>query len=125
MSLHPTNNEQPGDKIMTDQTNKAALEITTKANKDSAAITTNLTIDWEGMTEGDLKELAQQALVVKLQSAWRKNGIPEGDLTVKAVDHKVGVRAPRVKLTIEQQIAQLPAEQRAALIAALQAKLSQ
>ena len=105
--------------------NITTTEVSTKPNKDAEAITTNLSIDWDGMEVNDIRELAQQALVVKLQSAWRKSGVPAGDHTVKAVDHKIGVRAPRVKLSLEQQIAQLPADQRAALIAAIQSKLGQ
>lgn len=76
-------------------TTTTAIEVDTRASKDADSIKTNLTIDWDGMTEEDLRALAQQQLIVKLQGAWRKNGIPEGDHTVKASDYKVGVRAKR------------------------------
>ncbi len=96
---------------------KTTQEVATKAKAGEQAVTTNLTIDWTGMTQDDLQALAQQALIVKLQSSWRKNGIPAGDFEIKAVDHKVGVRAPRTKLTPEQIIAALSPEERKALLA--------
>ena len=99
-------------------------EITTRPEAGAEGIVTNLTIDWDGMTEEDTRALAQQALVVKLQSAWRKNGIPAGDHTVKAVDHKVGARAPRTKLTPEQLVKALSPEEQANLLAKLQAMLA-
>ena len=89
--------------------NETKAEITTKADARSEKVVTNLTIDWTGMSADDVQALAQQALVVKLQSAWRANGIPAGEHTVKASDHKIGVRAPRkpvdVKKALETYIA--------------------
>ena len=96
-------------------------KIETKPSKDGQAILTNLTIDWDGMTEDDTRALAQQALIVKLQSGWRKNGIPEGDFTVKAADHKVGMRAPKKPTDLLSMVASLSPEEKAALLAKLQA----
>jgi hypothetical protein len=98
-------------------------EVETRPSAGADAIVTNLSINWEGMTEEDVRTLAAQALVVKLQGNWRKNGIPAengipaGDHEVKAVDFKPGTRAPRQKLTVEQMLAALGAEERAALLA--------
>lgn len=94
-----------------------ATTIETKANKEAEAVKTELTIDWDGMTEDDIRALAQQALIVKLQSGWRKNGIPAGAVTIKAVDHKVGVRAPRSAPDLATMIRSLSDEDRAALLA--------
>ena len=91
--------------------------IKTKADAKSEAIETNLTIDWEGMEPEDVQALAQQALIVKVQGDWRRNGIPAGDFTVKAADHKVGVRRPATKQTLEQMLAKLSSEERAELLA--------
>ncbi len=94
--------------------------VSTKATKDADAVKTELTLDWEGMSEDDLRALAQQALIVKLQGTWRKNGIP-AEATVKVAEHKVGTRAPRVAGAVN--ISAMTAEQRATLLAQLQASL--
>lgn len=99
--------------------NTTNIEVSTKADKASAAVTTQLVINWEGMTESEVRELAQQALIVKLQSGWRKNGIPEGECKVNAVDHKVGTRAPRGPVTAAQLLAKLSPEEKAKLLAQL------
>ncbi len=99
--------------------NETKAEITTKADARSEKVVTNLTIDWTGMSADDVQALAQQALVVKLQSAWRANGIPAGEHTVKAADHKIGVRAPRKPADIATLINKLTPEERAALLAKL------
>jgi hypothetical protein len=92
-------------------------EVATRPAAGAEAVTTNLTINWEGMSEDDIRALAQQALVVKLQGMWRKSTIPAGDHTVNAVDHKVGVRrAPQPK-DLATLLAALSPEDRAALLA--------
>lgn len=94
------------------------VEVDTRANKDSEVITTNLSINWEGMSNDDLIALAQQTIVIKLQGAWRKNGIPT-ELKVNATEHKVGVRAPRSPQSLDSLLAKLTPEQRAELAAKL------
>ena len=93
------------------------IEVDTRANKDANSVKTNLTIDWDGCTEDDLRAMAQQALIVKLQGSWRKNGIPNGEFTVKAADYKVGVRAKREPASIEAMLRKLTPEERQALLA--------
>jgi hypothetical protein len=97
--------------------NVTKIEVDTKANKDAESVKTNLSIDWTGMEPSDIQALAQQALIVKLQGNWRKNGIPAGNHEVKAVDFKVGVRAKREPQTLESLLQKLSAEERAALLA--------
>lgn len=98
-------------------------EVTTRPSAGAEPVTTNLTINWDGMTPEDERALAQQALIVKLQGGWRKNGIPS-EVTVNAVEHKVGTRAPRGPVNIESAIQNLDADEKAALLAKLQAMLS-
>lgn len=93
------------------------VEVDTRPAAGAEAVTTNLTIDWADMSPEDIQALAQQALVVKLQGKWRKDGIPAGDATVKAADYKIGVRAPRTKQTLDQMLDALSPAERAALIA--------
>lgn len=100
---------------------KTVTEVKTKPDARAEAVTTNLTINWEGMTEDDVRALAQQALVVKLQGGWRKNGIPAGDHEVNATDFRVGVRAPRSAPDIVALVGKLSPEERAALLAKLTA----
>jgi hypothetical protein len=99
---------------------KTTTEVQTKPAAGEQAVITNLTINWDGMTEEDTRALAQQALIVKLQSGWRKNGIPQGDTEVNAVDFRVGVRAPRQPKDLAAMIAALSPEDKAALLAKLQ-----
>jgi hypothetical protein len=92
--------------------------VQTRPEAGKEAVTTNLTIDWEGMTEDDLRALAQQSLIVKLQGQWRRGVIPT-ELTVKAIEHKVGVRGPRTKADLMTQVKSLSAEDKARLLALL------
>lgn len=92
-------------------------KVETRPRVGQQAIETTLTIDWSDMTAEDVQALAQQALIVKLQSKWRKEGIPNGECTVKAADYKVGVRAPKTKQSLEQMLAALSPAERAALVA--------
>ena len=97
--------------------NETKIEVDTRPAAGLDSIKTNLTIDWSDMSTDDVQALAQQALIVKLQSGWRKNGIPAGDATVKASDYKIGVRAKREPASLESMLQKLTAEERAALIA--------
>ncbi len=100
---------------------KTTTEVATRPQAGAEAVITNLTIDWNGVNEEDLRALAQQALIVKLQGSWRKNGIPAGDFEVQAAEHKVGVRAPRSPKDLAAMIAALSPEDKAALLAKLAA----
>lgn len=93
------------------------IEVDTRPQAGAESVKTTLTIDWTECTEDDLRAMAQQALIVKLQGAWRKNGIPNGEHTVKAADYKVGVRTPKTKQTVESMLAALSPDDRAALLA--------
>jgi len=99
--------------------NTTNLTVKTKADARATAVETALTIDWEGMSADDIRALAQQALIVKVQSGWRANGIPEGEQTILATDYKVGARAPRKPADIMSLVGQLTDEQKAALLAKL------
>lgn len=97
--------------------NETRASVSTKQDKTATeAVKTALIIDWTGCTVEEIQAMAQQALIVKLQSGWRKNGIPT-DVTVKAADHKVGQRAPAK--SILEKVATLTPEQKAELLAML------
>ena len=90
--------------------------VTTRPAAGAEGIDTNLTINWSGMSEDDLRQLAQQALVVKLQAQWRKNGIPAGDLEIRATDYRPGTRATKTKPSIESMLAALSPEEKRTLV---------
>ena len=93
--------------------------VDTRPEAGAQAITTNITISWAGLTSDEVQQLAQQALIVKLQAKWRKDGIPSGDHTVNAVDYRPGVRAAKQPASVEKLIAAMSPEQRAMLLAKL------
>lgn len=95
------------------------MKVTTKLNKDAAAVETNLSINWDGITTDQLKAGYTSFMVVKLQGQWRnKESIPT-ELTVKAVDYVPGTRAPAMSL--QDAIKALTPEEKAKLLAELQA----
>lgn len=86
------------------------------------AIKTDLTIDWDGCSEEDIRNMAQAALIVKLQGGWRANGTPS-KIEVKAADHKVGARVAAPKLTVEEQVATLDKDAKQKLLEKLLAEM--
>lgn len=101
-----------------------ALTVTTtvktrKAETEKEATVTNLTLDFTGMTPEELAALAANntSLVVRVQSVWRKDGIPAGDYTLNVKDFLARERAPRAKLSLAEQLAKLSPEERASLLA--------
>ena len=98
--------------------------VTTRPAAGADGIDTNLSINWEGMSDDDMCQLAQQALVVKLQAQWRKNGIPSGDLEIRATDYRPGTRATKTKPSIEAMLSALSPAEKQALVAKLQATVN-
>lgn len=98
---------------------KTTTEVTTRPEAGKDGIVTNLTINWDGMSQDDIVALAQQALIVKLQGKWRKDVIPAGEHEVNATDFRVGVRAPKGKDSLESLLKKLNPEELAALRARL------
>jgi len=107
---------------MSNDTN--TFSISTKADKDSPARKTSLTVNWDDCPESTIRALATQQLVVRVQAGWRKHGIPE-KATVNVRDFGPGMR--HVGITGEQaaaialEQAKLDPAKRAALLAQLQA----
>lgn len=82
--------------------------VSTKADENSEAVVTQVTFDWSGVTTEEVQQLAEQALTVKVQSSWRRNGIPTGDVTVKVAEHKPGTRNVSAKDPMAAVSALLP-----------------
>ena len=97
------------------QETKVDCETTIEKVKHRSAVT----IDWSGMTPRDLQEIAEGRIIIRFQDENRRLGnVPEKEITLKAVDFKVGTRRARVTMTPEQALAALTPEQLQALLAA-------
>ena len=105
---------------MNEVTNTTNLTVKTKPDARAEAVNTAVTIDWSNMNRDDLIAMAQQSIVIKLQSKWRKEGIPS-EANIDAAEYKVGVRAPRKPADIATLIGKLSPEEKAALLAKLTA----
>lgn len=97
---------------------KTTANIDTRKEAGAEQVTTNVTFNWDGISTDELQQMAQQALIVKLQAKWRKDGIPAGAHAVNVSDYRPGVRAERT-VNVDNIVAKLTPEQRAALIAKL------
>ncbi len=106
---------------------KTEYDIDTKAKADVTnedgtvtkfpARKTKVTIDWDGLSEDETRELAARTIVIKWQNKARlADAIPEA-IELKATDMRIGTRQPKVKLSVEDQFKALSPEDRAALIA--------
>ena len=93
------------------------MKVSTKANKGAAAVVTNLTVT--GGSAETWKALGMQALVVKLQGNWRKNGIP-AEFTCNVDEYAPGTRHAGTSDPVELA-KQMTPEERLALIARLKA----
>lgn len=100
--------------------NETRVTTSTKADAKSEAIKTSVILNWDDCSADEIRALAQQALIVKLQGGWRRNGIP-AEVTVNVNEHKAGVRTPKSAPDILALINKMNPEDRAKAIAALQA----
>ncbi len=99
---------------------KTQTTIKTKPNARAEAVQTSIVINWEGLSQDEIIAMAQQSLIVKLQSKWRaEENIPTGEVTVNATDYKIGVRQPKKAADIFAIVGKLSAEEKAALLAKL------
>lgn len=93
------------------------MKVSTKKDKNSAAVVTNLTVT--GGSPATWQALGTQALVVKLQGNWRKNGIP-AEFTCNVDEYAPGTRHGGTIDPVELA-KQMSPEDRAALIEKLKA----
>ena len=93
------------------------MKVSTKKDKNAAAVVTNLTIT--GGSPATWQALGMQALVVKLQGNWRKNGIP-ADFSCNVDEYAPGTRHAGTVDPVEAYKAMTP-EQRTEYLARLKA----
>lgn len=99
-------------------------EVSTKPEASAASVETALTINWDGMEQSDIIALAAQSLIIKWQGRVRKEGVIPTEASINAVDHKIGVRAPRGPVNLVAAFGKLSPEERAAMLEKLQASLA-
>lgn len=92
------------------------MKVSTKKDKNSAPVVTNLTVT--GGSPATWQALGMQALVVKLQGNWRKNGIPES-ATINVDDYAPGTRHSG-PVDVKAAITLMSKEEKAALLKQLQ-----
>lgn len=96
--------------------NVTKRDVATRMDKESKKVTTHVTFNWSDVSPDEIRAMAEQALTVKLQSTWRRNGIPTGDVTIMVREHKPGTRNVTAKdpvAAIKQLWEKLTPEQRA------------
>ena len=106
--------------MTTEHTMKTVTEVSTKRDEDGQAVNTMLTVNWPEAQNAVVIAMALGWIKVKLQTGWRKNGIP-AKLEVNALDHAPGSRIA-AKPTVEGEVARastMTPEERAAIIAQL------
>ncbi len=70
---------------------RETFKVSTRTNEDADPKETVITIVWDGCTDGVIRALARQSLIIKRQGQYRKNGVPEAD-EVHAKDYAPGTR---------------------------------
>ena len=96
---------------------KSTYEVSTRTDKDADEKLTVLTVNWPDGQNPEVIAMAAGWLKVKLQTSWRKNGVP-AKLEVNALDYAPGSRVaakPTVDGLAARAEAMTPAE-RAELI---------
>jgi hypothetical protein len=106
--------------------NITKCNASTKPTATGDAVVTAFTFNWDNVSAEEIRAMAQSALVIKMQSQFRRDAVKNGEaipteITENVADHKPGTRAVRTQKSIMEQIATMTAEQRAALLAQLTA----
>lgn len=72
-------------------------EVDTRLTKGGKSYTTKLTLDWAGVSEDEMQELASRSVIINAQRIYRDAGkVPTGEHTEKVRDLLDGKRPPRV-----------------------------
>ena len=96
----------------------STFTVSTRPAKGKPEVKTSLTVNTAGVNPDTVMALALQALVVKWQGHARKHGIP-ATATINMAEYAPGTR--HASPSLEQSVKMLTAEERAKLIAQLQA----
>lgn len=93
----------------------AKFTVSTKADKNAAAVNTALEVIDEGCSRETLVALATQTVVIRWQNMARKQGIPP-TASIKLADFAPGVRHAAAQQPISEQVKSLSVEERSKLL---------
>lgn len=99
--------------------NTTKHEVDTRVEAGAEKITTQLVINWDEISNEEIRALAAQSIVIKWQGQRRAEKSIPTEATIKASEYKLGTRAPRKPTDIMSMIAKLDPEARQALLAKL------
>ena len=72
-------------------------EVETRLTKGGKSYATKLTLDWAGVSEDEMQEMAARSVIINAQRIYRDAGkVPTGEHTEKVRDLLDGKRPPRV-----------------------------
>lgn len=95
-----------------------ARVIKTRLAEGAPQVSTNVTVDFSGVSREELEELASKSVIITEQGNWRKNGeIPTGDFTISVREQLDRERAPRGPVDVSKLLAKMDPAERAALLA--------
>ena len=76
---------------------RTSHDVDTRLVKNGKIFTTNLTLDWAGVSEDEMQEMAARSVIISAQRIYRDAGkVPTGKHTEKVRDLLDGKRPPRV-----------------------------
>lgn len=93
----------------------AKFTVSTKADKNAAAVNTALEVIDEGCSREVLVALATQTVVIRWQNMVRKNDIPP-TASIRLADFAPGVRHAASAVPISEQVKTLSSEERGKLL---------
>lgn len=99
--------------------------IKTRVTKNGDAKETKLTVDFAGVTQEQLEELASRSIIITTQARYRIAGsVPDAD-TLNVADMLKRERAPAKQTpeSLAAKILKLPAEERAAVMRMFEAEM--
>ena len=76
---------------------RTSHDVDTRLVKNGKVFSTNLTLDWSGVSEDEMQEMAARSIIISAQRIFRDAGkVPTGKHTEKVRDLLDGKRPPRV-----------------------------
>lgn len=87
-------------------------KVSTSNKLSSGKHTCAITINWEGLTDREMQELAQRTIIIAWQQRLRQADVePPKELVIAASDYRLGVRHARAEVSPVKLLENLSAEQ--------------
>lgn len=97
--------------------NTTTHEVTTRVNAKAEKVTTAVTINWENISQEDMRKLASRTIIIAAQGNWREAGEIPAEATLDANDFANPTRKPRGPVDVKAMLAKMSPEERAAILA--------